>query len=135
MQLNFYDDGGKTVLSLENIGKEDTEGWLTATITFNYKEFTASFPIYLMLNDIYPFLDQLKELNKHLKGHATFSTIEGNIDLVLLADGLGHIEINGTIRHSNEYSLVTGFEIPSDQTFLAPLISQCEKIIEKGKLE
>jgi hypothetical protein len=132
MQLNFYEDGGKTVLSLKDIGREDVEGWLTANVIFDYQGFAASFQIYLMLNDIYSFLDELKELSKNLKGKATFSTIEGNVSLVLLGDGLGHIGINGLIRHSNDYNLVTNFEIPSDQTFLAPLISQCEKIIKEA---
>ena len=133
MQLNFHEDGGKTVLSLNDIGKEDSEGWLTANVIFDYRGFTANFPIYLMLNDIYSFLDELKELNKHLKGQATFATVEKNVDLVLLGDGLGHIEFNGKIRHDNDYNLVTNFEIPSDQTFLAPLIFQCEEIIKRVK--
>lgn len=88
-----------------------------------------------MLNDIFAFLDELKELNKHLNGKATFATIERNVDIVLLSDGLGHIKINGLIRHGNDQSLVTSFEIPSDQTFLAPLISQCEEMIKIAKSE
>jgi hypothetical protein len=135
MRLNFFEGGGKAVLSLEEIVKEDTEGWLRAKIIFDYKGFTANFPIYLMLNDIYAFLGELKELHRHLKGKATFSTIEGNVDIVLLGDGLGHIAINGLIRHGNDQSLVANFEIPSDQTFLAPLISQCDEIIRTAKSE
>ncbi len=133
MQLNFHEDGGKSVLSLNDIGNEDSEGWLTADVFFDYQGFAANFPIYLMLNDIYPFLEELKELNKRLQGQATFRTIEQNVDLVLIGDGLGHIGINGLIRHGNDYNLVTKFEIPSDQTFLPQLISQCEEIIKRAK--
>jgi|GEM_PF-4921620 len=133
MQLDFHEEGGKIVLSLENIGKENSEGWLTTTVCFDYKDFSARFPIYLMLNDIYPFFEQLEVLNKDLKGEANFTTIEGNIDLKLLTDGLGHIEINGKIRHGSDYSLETSFIIPSDQTFLNALLNQCKEILKNGK--
>jgi hypothetical protein len=83
-----------------------------------------------MLNDLYSFTDQLKYLQKSLKGSAVFSNIEDNVTLKLSTDELGHIAINGKLRHPYKADLELLFVINSDQTFLPDLITECTKIIE-----
>ena len=134
MKLNFKDDGGRTVLYVNVIGKEDSEGWLQATVCFEQDNFRADFKISLMLNDLYAFIDQLELLQKSLKGEAVFENIERNINLKLSPDGLGHIEIDGTLWHPNNRDLKTSFSIESDQTFLPDLILECKEILAHHKL-
>lgn len=131
MLLTIKNDGGQTVLLLEITGQEDCEGWLYANVKFDYKNFSAKFPISLMLNDFYPFRDELIKLNTSLTGTANFSTIEQNVVLQLTGDGFGHIKINGVLKHDSEYDLQLHFEIISDQTFLPTLVKECIDIIDQ----
>jgi hypothetical protein len=130
MKLKFKDQGGTTVLFVSVIGKEDSEGWLKAMVHFEDSGLSAIFKISLMLNDLYSFTDQLKYLQKSLKGSAVFSNIEDNVTLKLSTDELGHIAINGKLRHPYKADLELLFVINSDQTFLPDLITECTKIIE-----
>ena len=41
MKMNFKDDGGRTLLCLEVIGKEESEGWLQSIVTFEHNGFSA----------------------------------------------------------------------------------------------
>ena len=130
MKLNFKNDGGRVILFLEIIGREDSEGWLESIVGFDNDGFAVRFQISLMLNDLYPFLSQLELLNDSLKGRAVLSTIEHNVNLIFSTDGLGHISINGTLRHPNNYDLKMSFVIQTDQTLLPSLISECNQILE-----
>jgi len=48
MKMNFKDDGGRTKLYIDFVGKEDSEGWLQAIVDFNDHGFSAHFQISLM---------------------------------------------------------------------------------------
>ncbi len=134
MKINFKDSGGRVVLHIDIIGKEDSEGWLQAMVCFEQDNFRANFKTSLMLNELYFFRDQLELLQKNLKGEAVFENIERNINLKLATDGLGHIEIDGTLWHPNNWDLKTSFVIKSDQTFLPDLILECKEILTHYKL-
>ncbi|MEO7049671.1 MAG: hypothetical protein ABI091_30485 [Ferruginibacter sp.] len=129
--MTIKNDGAQTILLLEIIEQEDVEGWLYANVKFDYKNFLAKFTISLMLNDFYPFRDELIKLNSSLKGIANFSTIEQNVVLKLTGDGLGHINISGVLRHDSDLQLY--FDILSDQTFLPSLIKECNDIIDQNQ--
>jgi hypothetical protein len=131
MLLTIKNDGGQCILLLEVIKQEDAEGWLYANVKFDYKNFSAKFTTSLMLNDFYPFRDELIKLNNSLTGTANFSTIEQNVILKLTGDRLGHIKINGVLRHDSEYDLQLHFDILSDQTFSPPLVKECNDIIDQ----
>ena len=130
MRLNFKDDSGRTILSLEIIGEEDSEGWLEALVHFEDGGFAAHFQISIMLNDLYAFYHQIKPFTDSLTGEARFSNIEDNVNLIFSTDGLGHIRITGTLRHPNNPYLKTDFVINSDQTFLPSLVTECNQILK-----
>ena len=134
MKINFKDSGGRVLLHLDIIGKEDSEDWLQAMVYFEQDGFRVDFKMSLMLNDLYAFIDQLGFLQKNLKGEAVFDNIEGNINLKLSTDRLGHIVIDGSLWHPNNMDLKTSFKIDSDQTFLPNLITECKEIIRHYKL-
>ena len=131
MQLTIKNDGGQSVLILDIIKQEDAEEWLYANVKFKYKNFSANFTICFMLNDLYPFRDELVKLHSFLIGTANLNTIEDNINLKFTGDGLGHITVNGILRHASDCDLQLHFEIDSDQTFLTSLLNECNEIIEK----
>ena len=133
MKLNIKDSGGVTVLLIKILRKEDSEGWLQASCDFNYQGFKAHFSFSSMLNDFFPFYDQLQTLYQTLSGKAVYLNIERNIELTFLADGLGHILIKGELRHTNNPYLIISFQIDTDQTFLPEIIRECKEIIEQPR--
>ena len=128
--MNFKDAGGRTILSLEIVGKEESEGWLESVVDFNDNGFSAHFQISLMLNDIYAFYNQLVPFTDNLGGQAVFSTIEDNVNLIFSTDGLGHVKIDGVLRHTYDPDLKVLFVINTDQTFLLSLLTECNQILK-----
>lgn len=130
MNLSFKNQGGATILKIIIIGKEDSDGWLIAQVDFEQDMFSACFKISVMVNDLYSFSDQLKPFQKALNGIAIFSNIEGNVQVTLSTDGLGHISIEGLLQHPNNPDLKLQFIIDSDQTLLPELILECNQILK-----
>jgi hypothetical protein len=136
MQLNIKDASGLNVLFIEILDQEkDAKGWLEATCNFSYQHFNAHFKFSSIVNDFYPFLEQLQILKENLKGQAEYSNIEGNVTLVFVGDGLGHVSVRGELRHSTNPFLTTTFEIETDQTFLPGLIKECKEIMEQFEMQ
>ena len=129
MKMNFKDDGGRTILCIDFVGKEDNEGWLQAIVDFNDNGFSAHFQISLMLNELYTFHGQLDSFTKNLEGQPVFSTTEDNVNLIFSTSGLGHIKIEGKLTHADVPDLELLFAIQSDQTFLSELLWECNQII------
>lgn len=129
MELNIKDDNGRAILLIEITGQEESEGWLKASCNFNNGGFSAHFEFSLMLNDFYPFTEQLIELHKTLQGEAVFENIESNINLLFRTDGFGHVSIDGKLRHPTNAYLEMLFVIDTDQTFLPTLINECNQLL------
>jgi hypothetical protein len=66
---------------------------------FNYDGFEVRIKFSAMLGDFCSFSDQLESFYKTLGGQAKFKSIEDNVSFQLSTDGLGHIDINGYLRH------------------------------------
>lgn len=129
MHLYFREAGGKIILSLTILGKEDSEDWLKANVDFEQTGFKAEFVFSMMKNDFNPFSEELKVINETLNGEATFSTIEDNVQINITTDGIGHLKISGYLRHPNSWNLILNFEFESDQTFLKGMLQEIENII------
>jgi hypothetical protein len=70
-----------------------------------------------------------REMQKTLKGEAKLPCIEPNLYVTLKAGSLGHIKMEVRITPDNmsqDHKFI--FEI--DQSYLGPLITQCDKVLE-----
>jgi hypothetical protein len=132
MELSFKDAYNQTILIIKIIGKEESEGWLEAKVLFSEKGFKADFNFSLMLNNVYEFRDQLLLFYNNLKGEAIFLSVEQNVYLKLTTDGLGHTFIQTELSH-NPASPKLSYVINSDQTFIYPLILECNQLIDQYK--
>ena len=127
MEIKIKDANGQTNLSISIIGKESDDEWLVCMADFQYDGFKASVKFSAMLGDFCAFSEQLEPFYKSLRGQAKFHSIEDNVYFELSTDGLGHVNIEGYLRHNN-YEVKTSFLIYSDQTFLPETLHACRQI-------
>ena len=84
----------------------------------------------LRIDDLHGFAKDLATLNQTLKGSVELKPLEPNLCLSLQGNGLGQIavELSITPDHLDQDHV---FRFGLDQTYLGPLITSCEAIIEK----
>jgi len=128
--FQIKDSGGQCHLEVKISGKEYDPEWLVAQADYNQNGFAAKFEFSIMLGELASFTKQIQVLFSSLKGKARFANIEDNINLVFSTDGLGHINIEGTLRDSS-YTVKTNFLIISDQTFLQDIINGCIQVLNR----
>lgn len=105
--------------------------WLTvrATMHVGQSSVTTEGAI-LMTADFERFRRELARMHDTLTGEASLSGAEPNLTLTLRADSLGHIggEIEITPHYASEFHR---FDVGLDQSYLSPLITACESIVER----
>ena len=124
-----------------HIGEEDHEyahvevmgangdGWLPSRVTVRAGSFQGEFPSYLDCWAFARFAAQLRELHKLLKGTATFSTYEKQLELDLVGDGLGHVTVRGeAMDYAGTGNRLT-FHLDIDQTYLPKILGDVEAIV------
>ena len=102
--------------------------WIMATVKVKggsfYGEFRASF----LTIDFENFKQELKRLYNDLNGKANFVTLEGQLELNIIGNGIGGFDINVTACDQPGIGSQLIFEMTFDQTFIMPIIAQLERI-------
>jgi hypothetical protein len=107
-------------------GGYETDSWVEI-LTFNY---TAKGGITISTYDIYKFYIQLIDCFKSLTGHAELISCEGNLNLDLAFDNLGHVVISGKLHIEDSNKNELSFELFGDQSYLPETINSLKKIID-----
>jgi hypothetical protein len=105
--------------------------WLTvrATMHAGQSSVTTEGTIH-MTTDFERFRSELAQMYETLTGEASLASYEPNLKVTLRASGLGQIagKVEITPDHMSEFH---SFEVGFDQTYLPPLITDCEGILER----
>ncbi len=104
--------------------------WISATASVVAGGFTGQTRLMITFADLKYFRNELRELQKSLKGEAEFNTIEGQIYLKLTTDGLGHINVDGYLMDEAGIGNKLIFEFGIDQTFLKQTLDEIEMCIK-----
>jgi hypothetical protein len=85
---------------------------------------------FIHLSEIASWRDQLEELNQTLIGEANLTCLEPYLRVSLKAQSLGHIsmEVSITPEHLTQRHW---FQFALDQTYLGPLISQINSVLNE----
>lgn len=133
-----HPDHESLVLSLDLPAKTDSGyEWISSRAEVYAGKFRGTADLYLEAEDLKRFSEPLEILCRTLKGEAKLDTIEGQISLLLIGDGKGHIELKGTLidRCGNGNKLM--FVLQYDQALLWQTISSLRdalsQIDSKGK--
>ncbi len=102
--------------------------WINAHVFFSLGAFKGDFTAEVTSTDFQPFKEQLSALYASLKGQALFNTLEGQIEIKVNGDGLGHLEIICILQDKCGISNTLEAIFETDQTQLPNLIKQLENI-------
>jgi len=115
------------------LADKDSEGydWIRAKASIKAGDFFGETDLMLTLADITQFRDQTVTLHRELKGCAEFTTIEGQVDFKIETDGLGHMEVNGSLRDDISFGNRLTFLIKFDQTYLERTIFEIDEALSQ----
>src|SRR5262245_58655106 len=71
--------------------------WLACTAEVSAGAFRGTLDGLLRNKDLSRFLERLQGLYERLTGEALFDTLDGWLDLRLIGDGRGHVEVEGQL--------------------------------------
>jgi hypothetical protein len=127
--LRFQIGGDEHEFLRVEVKAANGDGWLPSRIAVCAGAFHGEFPGDLDVWAFSRFADQVRELHKTLKGTAVFSTYEGQLELALVGDGLGHISVNGEAMDFAGTGNKLVFRLGIDQTQLPALLKDLESIV------
>jgi hypothetical protein len=108
--------------------------WLSTKAEIKVGSFSGSVGMSILYSELVRFHDDLAPLYKNLKGKAEFRTLEGQLEIDVIADRTGHITATGFIIDVAGTGNRLIFVIRFDQTLLAHTLKELEKCISEIKI-
>jgi hypothetical protein len=105
------------------------DGWLPSRVTVSAGGFRGEFPSDLDSWAFVRFAQEVRDLHTTLKGAATFSTYEKQLELALVGDGLGHITVTAEAMDYAGTGNKLIFRLDIDQTELPLLMKELDAIV------
>jgi hypothetical protein len=120
-----------SLLSRSHSGHDDywDGNWIASEVELRAGAYRASFRSDFRSEDFVSFHKSVCQLSETLRGSAKFDTIEGQLALKLISDGLGHIRVEGTSLDVAGVGNRLNFHFDIDQTYLAGIVRSLEKSI------
>jgi hypothetical protein len=113
------------------IGEVYDDNWLTVKIHIRAGGFSGRVGAAILTAELVGFAAQLRPLFDTLSGSAEFSTMEGQLNLRLVGDGKGHIELRGEVADQPGVGNRLQFTLQFDQTQLGNSIREIEGVISQ----
>ncbi len=105
--------------------------WIQSGVTVRAGAWQGRYRAFLSRAGFVSFRKQVQELYSSLSGEAIFTTVEDWIEVRLRGNGRGEITVEGTAWDRPGIGNRLEFHLPDiDQTFLPPLLTQLDAIIE-----
>lgn len=104
--------------------------WLRVDVSVSVGSFRGNEHLAILTWDIEKLLPELEKLYQTLNGSAKFETLENQVELEFVGDGIGHIQMAGRLTSSaNPDRNELTFHLYFDQTDLAASIAQLKQVI------
>ncbi len=97
--------------------------WLLSPIEVAVGGFVGRAQAGLRTEELRSFREGLEKLYKTLEGEARLDSMEEWLSLDCRGDGLGHVEVRGSVRDEPGVGNELTFRLSLDQTFLPPIIT------------
>lgn len=105
--------------------------WLSTSVSVRAGAFTGVAGMSILADELVSFQEALDPLYANLRGEAHFQTIEGQLELKLVGNGYGRIELTGHVMDNAGTGNRLNFHFDLDQTQLAESIAQLKRVIAK----
>jgi hypothetical protein len=119
------------VLRYENapVGEYYDDNWLTVQIRITAGGFRGVVDAAILTDELALFLTQLRPIHENLHGTTEFTTMEGQLHLLLVGDGKGRIELVGDAADQPGIGNRLHFTLNFDQSQLLGSIRELERVI------
>jgi len=107
------------------------KNWLKGLVKVKAGGFSGEFKADFMTVDFVSFKNELTKLYDKLNGIATFSTLESQVEIKIVGDGIGHLNAECEVMDYAGIGNKLEFEINFDQTHIPKIINQLEKITNR----
>jgi hypothetical protein len=96
--------------------------WLRTDVAVQIGGFSGRFVADLRAEEFRSFSDEVNNLYRALEGDATFTTMEGQVSLLLSGDGMGHVSVKAELLDEAGIGNRLHCEFDIDQTYLPAII-------------
>jgi hypothetical protein len=107
------------------------KNWVKGFISVKAGGFFGEFKADFMTVDFVSFKNELTKLYEKLNGIATFNTLESQIEIKIVGDGIGHLKAEREVMDYAGTRNKLEFEINFDQTQIPKILNQLEKITNR----
>jgi hypothetical protein len=110
------------------VGEFYDDNWLKIEVRVQAGGFYGKCSAAIITEDLVRFASELHPLYESLAGSAELSTMEGQLNLVLVGDGKGHIELRGEVADQAGTGNRLCFTLQFDQSQLGASLRELEKV-------
>lgn len=103
--------------------------WVSSKLKIEIPGYTVSFNADLRTDELSNFMNELKLMNKKMKGKAALSNLDGYLHIEGEMNKLGQIFWTAETCYPAGYGAVLKFEFVSDQSYLERLIKELNDIL------
>jgi hypothetical protein len=128
LAFKLSSNGDMILITMKSI---TNDGWIESDVEIKAGGFTGSYNAAFMVYDFSLFRDQLKLIYDDLNGIAKFISLEGQLQINIKGDGLGHLMADCIAMEKVGYGNELRFQIDFDQTYIPMLLKQLDSIIEQ----
>ncbi|MBD1944477.1 hypothetical protein H6F50_19305 [Coleofasciculus sp. FACHB-712] len=133
MQFTVKGNQEKVIIRIQGINNLIADdywdrNWISSEIEIILPGYHANFLGDIRTEEIFIFLEQLKEISQTLSGIAELNTMEGLINLKAEINNLGHIQWTGKTTYPIGNGNTLTFNFSNDQSFLSNLITELQMI-------
>ena len=131
--FEIFDAGDIVRLEPKRLVREGSEidydnNCIITTVTVKGGKFSGQFDAEFMTIEFEKFKQELKPLYDNLKGSATFSGLEGQLELKIVGDKIGHFEVSVVASDQPGDGGQLSYTMEIDQTSIKELVYQLDTI-------
>ncbi len=119
-------------VAVEVTSKPTNDGgynWVKAHVSVFVGGFSGNIEANFLTSDFVRFRDGLRILHNDLKGNAVFETLEGQLNLKLSVDKLGHVTVDGEAVDIAGVGNKLIFQMNFDQSYLSQTLQELDAVI------
>ena len=129
--IAFQIGGDESDFARVSITSDNKDGWLSADVDIEVGRFRGSYPADFDTFAFSEFSKQLAVLYKTLSGSAEFTSLEGQLELTLKCDALGHISATGKAMVVAGTGSKLLFDLELDQTHIPKILDSLKATLKK----
>jgi len=129
--IAFQIGGEKSEFVRVSITRDNKDGWLSADVEITVGRFCGSYSADFDTFSFSEFAQQLASLHRTVSGSAMFTSVEGQLELTLKCDALGHISVSGEAMDVAGIGNKLLFEFNIDQTHAPQILKSLKSTLKK----